>query len=194
MGWVLAAASAALLGWGVWIYNRLVHDRNLVAQALADVDVQLKRRADLVPRLVQTVRGNAAHEKAALAAVAELRGRLGEPGGHGGAAGAGRGATDAAEARRFADELRLGAALRRLVLLQENYPRLKADANFRDLVARLVEVEDHLQYARRFYNGAVKQYLTRTQTFPDLLVARAFAFRPAAFFGTDDRAAVEVKL
>lgn len=191
MGWVLAAALAALFVWAVWVFNRLVHDRNLVAQALADVDVQLKRRADLVPRLVEAVRGYAAHEKATLAAVTELRARLGTADGD---AGAPRAAAAAAAARRFADELRLGAALQRLVLLQENYPGLKADANFRDLAARLVEVEDHLQYARRFYNGAVKQYVTRLQTFPDLLVARAFAFRPAAFFETDDRAAVEVRL
>jgi LemA protein len=79
-------------------------------------------------------------------------------------------------------------------MVSENYPQLKADANFRDLSTRLVEVEDHLQFARRFYNGAVQQYVTRIQTFPDLIIARLFAFRPAAFFATEDRAAVEVKL
>ena len=87
-----------------------------------------------------------------------------------------------------------GAALGRLVLLQENYPALKADQNFRDLAAKLVDVEDHLQNARRFYNGAVKQYITRLQTFPDVIVARLFAFREAEFFETDDRAAVPVSL
>ncbi len=80
------------------------------------------------------------------------------------------------------------------MLLQENYPGLRADENFRDLAARLVDTEDQLQYARRFYNGAVKQYLTRLQTFPDLIVARVFAFREAAFFETDDRAPVQVAL
>jgi LemA protein len=79
-------------------------------------------------------------------------------------------------------------------MLQENYPQLKADASFRDLSAKLVEVEDHLQHARRFYNGAVKQYLTRLQTFPEVIVARLFDFRAPAFFETDERDAVQVRL
>ncbi len=182
MAIVVGLLVAAVLGYAVWVFNRLVHDRNLVAQAFADIDVQLKRRADLVPRLVEVVRGYASHERATLAAVTELRTQA--------ASLAARGP----DAGRFQAEAGLGTALRRLVLLQEGYPALKADASFRDLSGRLVEVEDHLQYARRFYNGAVKQYLTRLQTFPDLLVARAFAFRPAAFFETDDRAPVAVTL
>jgi LemA protein len=80
------------------------------------------------------------------------------------------------------------------VLLQENYPALKADANFRDLSAKLVEVEDQLQYARRFYNGAVQQYVTRIESFPDVIMAKAFGFRPFPFFETNDRAAVKVAL
>ena len=184
MGWIVGIAAVAVLGYGVWVFNRLVHDRNLVAQAYADIDVQLKRRADLVPRLVETVRGYAAHERATLDAVTELRTR----------ATALAAQAQGPDAQRFAAESGLGAALQRLVVLQESYPTLKADGNFRDLAARLVEVEDHLQYARRFYNGAVKQYLTRLQTFPDLIVARVLAFRPAAFFETDDRAAVGVAL
>jgi LemA protein len=183
MSWGLLVLIGLALGWGVWVFNRLVHDRNLVAQGYADVDVQLKRRADLVPRLVEVVRAYAAHERATLVAVTELRERLGALTG------------DAArQAERFASESGLSAALRRLVLLQENYPQLKADANFRDLAARLVEIEDALQYARRFYNGAVKQYVTRLQSFPDLVVARLFGFRPAAFFETEDRDAVQVAL
>jgi LemA protein len=74
-------------------------------------------------------------------------------------------------------------------MLAESYPQLKADAGFRDLAARLVEIEDHLQYARRFYNGAVQQYLTRMQSFPDLVIARLFRFKPMPFFETDDRGA-----
>ena len=88
----------------------------------------------------------------------------------------------------------LGGALSRLLVVSENYPQLKADANFRDLSAKLVEVEDHLQLARRFYNGAVKQYLTRMQSFPELIVARPFGFEPAPFFETEDREAVKVAL
>jgi LemA protein len=184
MTWIVGVAIVAAFGYGIWVFNRLVHDRNLVSQAFADIDVQLKRRADLVPRLVETVRGYAAHERATLNAVTELRTRVGT------LASQASGPDEA----RFTAEASLGVALQRLIVLQESYPTLKADGNFRDLSARLVEVEDHLQYARRFYNGAVKQYLTRLQTFPDLLIGRAFAFAPAAFFETDDRAPVEVKL
>lgn len=184
MTWIIAVAGAAVLAFGIWVFNRLVHDRNLVAQAFADIDVQLKRRADLVPRLVEVVRGYAAHERATLTAVTELRGQVT-------ALSARAGGPDP---QRFAAEAGLGSALQRLIVLQENYPALKADANFRDLSTQLVEVEDHLQFARRFYNGAVKQYITRLQTFPDLIVARLFSFRPAAFFETDDRAPVAVQL
>jgi LemA protein len=181
--WLLAAV---VTGYGVWVFNRLVADRNLVAQAFADIDVQLKRRADLVPRLVEVVRGYAAYERATLEAVVELRAQVQQAA-----------ATEAprdSHTGRLAAERRLGGALSRLLLLQENYPQLKADQNFRDLSARLIEIEDHLQYARRFYNGAVKQFATRRQRFPDLIVARAFGFRAPAFFETDDRDNVEVKL
>jgi LemA protein len=170
-----------VLGFGVGavlIYNRLVADRNQARQGFADIDVQLKRRADLVPRLVEVVRGYAAYEKALLATVTELRAKALNPPLH----------------EKFALEKELGRQLRSIVLLQENYPQLKADANFRDLSAKLVEVEDQLQFARRFYNGAVKQYVTRLQTFPDLLVARLFAFQPMPFFETDERGGVKVAL
>jgi LemA protein len=182
--WVTVLGVVALLVYAVIVFNRLVHDRNLVGQAFADIDVQLKRRADLVPPLVNVVRGYAEHERATLLAVTELRTQAT-------ALAARSGGPDA---DRFAVESGLGDALKRLLVLQENYPALKADGNFRDLASRLVEVEDHLQFARRFYNGAVQQYLTRVQTFPDLLVARLFAFRPAAFFASDERDAVQVQL
>jgi LemA protein len=169
----------AVLAAGIYFYNRLISDRNQARQGFADIDVQLKRRADLVPQLVEAVKGYAGYEKALLTTVTELRSNaLAAQGG----------------AARFALEKQLGAQLQNLVLLQEAYPQLKADANFRDLSAKLVEVEDHLQYARRFYNGAVKQYVTRLETFPDLLVARLFRFEPLPFFETDDRAAVKVAL
>jgi LemA protein len=169
----------AVLAAGIYFYNRLISDRNQARQGFADIDVQLKRRADLVPQLVEAVKGYAGYEKALLTTVTELRSNaLAAQGG----------------AARFALEKQLGAQLQNLVLLQEAYPQLKADANFRDLSAKLVEVEDHLQYARRFYNGAVKHYVTRLETFPDLLVARLFRFEPLPFFETDDRAAVKVAL
>jgi LemA protein len=179
MGWTLAILAAALLAGAIFLYNRLIADRNLARQGYADIDVQLKRRADLVPQLVEAVKGYAGYEKALLTTVAELRANaLAAQGG----------------AARFALEKQLGERLGQILLLQENYPQLKADANFLDLQAKLVDVEDHLQYARRFYNGAVKQYVTRLETFPDLIVARLFRFEPMPFFETDDRAPVKVQL
>jgi LemA protein len=174
-----AAIVLALLSGLVVLYNRLIADRNQARQGYADIDVQLKRRADLVPRLVETVRGYAAYEKAVLTGVTELR-------------AAALAAPRADE--RFGHERALGAGLQKLILLQEAYPQLKADANFRDLSAKLVEVEDALQYARRFYNGAVKQYVTRLESFPDLIMAKVFRFQPMPFFETSDRAPVRVAL
>ncbi|HZE59095.1 MAG TPA: LemA family protein [Burkholderiales bacterium] len=156
-----AMLSLAILAPAVWLYNRLVAERNLV------------------PQLVEAVRGYAAHEKALLTSVAELR-------------AAALAAPKAAE--RFTHERALGERLASLVLLQENYPQLKADANFRDLSAKLVEIEDALQYARRFYNGAVKQYLTRIESFPDNVMATLFRFQPVPFFETADREPVKVAL
>jgi len=169
----------ALLIGVAWLYNRLVAARNLARQGFADIDVQLKRRADLVPGLVEAVRGYAAYEKALLTTVTELRGAA---------------LADKTLAARFGHERRLGEGLKQLVLLQESYPQLKADANFRSLSQSLVEVEDHLQNARRFYNGAVKQYRTQLESFPDIMVARLFGFQPLPFFETDDREAIRVSL
>lgn len=177
--WLALVLIGALLVAAIVLYNRLVADRNQLRQGFADIDVQLKRRADLVPRLVDAVRAYADYEKALLTSVTELRA----------SALAARRAEE-----RFGIERSLGAQLQRLVLLREAYPQLKADANFRQLSESLVEVEDHLQYARRFYNGAVKQYRTRIESFPDLILARLLGFRPEPFFETDDRAAVKVTL
>ncbi|MGQ0544880.1 MAG: LemA family protein [Betaproteobacteria bacterium] len=175
----IAVLGVAIIFPAVWVYNRLIAARNLARQGYADIDVQLKRRADLVPRLVEAVRGYAAYEKALLTTVTELRSAA---------------MADETLAARFGHERKLGQGLKQLVLLQENYPELKADANFRQLSQGLVEVEDHLQHARRFYNGAVKQYATRLESFPDIVVARTFGFRPLPFFETDDREAVRVSL
>jgi LemA protein len=177
--WFAVTLLAILLVAGIVLYNRLVADRNQARQGHADIDVQLKRRADLVPQLVEAVKGYAGYEKALLTTVTELRGNA---------------LREQKSEARFALERQLGERLQQLVLLQENYPQLKADANFRDLSAKLVEVEDHLQFARRFYNGAVKQYVTRLEMFPDLIVARLFGFQPLPFFETDDREAVKVAL
>jgi LemA protein len=175
----IAFAGTVLIFGGVWLYNRLVAARNLARQGFADIDVQLKRRADLVPQLVEAVRGYAAYEKALLTTVTELRSAA---------------LADKSLAARFGHERRLGEGLKQLLLLQEAYPQLKADANFRQLSQSLVEVEDHLQNARRFYNGAVKQYQTQLESFPDILVARVFGFAPLPFFETEEREGVRVSL
>ena len=175
----MAIIGLAVIVPGVLLFNRLVSDRNQARQGYADIDVQLKRRADLVPRLVEVVKGYAAYEKAVLTGVTELR-------------AAALGAQGADE--RFAHERALGEGLKKLVVLQEAYPQLKADANFRDLQAKLTEVEDQLQYARRFYNGAVKQYLTRIESFPDIVIASLFRFQPVPFFETDDRSPARVSM
>ena len=176
-----AIVVAALAVFVIWIYNRLIGARNLAREGFADIDVQLKRRADLVPRLVEAVKGYASHEKALLTSVAELR-------------AAAVAAKPGVDAGRFVSARALGAGLKRLILLQESYPQLKADANFRDLSQKLVDTEDQLQYARRFYNGAVKEYRNRLESFPDVVVAWLFGFQPLPFFESDDRAAVKVEL
>lgn len=161
--------------YAVFVFNRLVRDRNLVRAGFSDIDVQLQRRHDLVPRLVEAVRGYAGFERSLLERVTELRGRASNT-------------DDVGELDR--NETALADGISRLVLLAEDYPELKAGENFRQLMEELVETEDHLQHARRYYNGAVRQFNTRIQQFPDLLVARALGFREAGFFS----AAIEARM
>ena len=162
---------AALSVWAVVIYNRLVRDRNRVAAAWSDIDVQLKRRHDLVPKLVESVRAYAGFEQATLAQVTELRTQ---------------GANIEAVAERGLLEGLLGAQLQRLFVLAEAYPDLKANASFLDLQRNISDVEGHLQHARRYYNGAVRNLNTRIDTFPDLLLARPFGYRYAEYFELED--------
>jgi len=173
---------AVLIATGIWIYNRLVADRNQVQAAWSDIDVQLMRRHELVPMLVDTVKAYAAYEKATLAAATELRSR-----------------SEAAEhlPDKAALEAQLEEALHRINVVAEAYPDLKADQNFRQLQSELTDIEDHIQYARRFYNGAVRILNTRIQSFPHLLIAGPLKFRPAEFFAVNEaqeREAVSVEL
>lgn len=178
---VAAVLVAALAAWAIAAYNRLVRLRNQVATAWSDIDVQLQRRHDLVPQLVAAVQGYARHEGAVLEAVTALRARA-------------LGLRDPAELGQV--EAELEQALGRLVLLREAYPELKASDNFAALQRDLVEVEEQLQYARRFYNGAVRDLNDGVQRVPDVLVARTFGFGEAAFFqaGADSREAPPVDL
>jgi len=154
----------------IWIYNAMIKSRNQVAAAWSDIDVQLKRRHDLVPQLVTTVKAYADYEKATMTAVTELRNRSAA-------------AKHLPEKARLEDEIE--QAVNQLLVVAESYPELKADQNFRQLQTELTAVEDHLQYARRFYNGAVRQLNTLVQSFPQLLLARLLGFKAAEFFEVD---------
>lgn len=178
---VAAAVVAVLAAWAVRAYNRLVRLRNQVATAWSDIDVQLQRRHDLVPQLVAAVQGYASHESAVLETVTALRARALD-------------LRDPAELGQV--EAELEQALGRMLLLREAYPDLKASENFMRLQDELVATEEQLQYARRFYNGAVRDLNDGAQRVPDVLVARTFGFGEAAFFqaGADSRSAPAVDL
>lgn len=181
IGLPLLVLLIVLLVWAVLGYNRLVRLRNLVRNGWADIDVQLQRRHDLVPPLVDIVRAYAAHEKSTMQLVTELRAQAMQTSQPGALAGL---------------EAQLEAGLGRLLALREAYPQLKADANFRQLQQALVEVEENLQFSRRFYNGAVRDFNTAIEKVPDVLIARAFGFAQQDYFqaGEASRAAVRVSL
>ena len=164
---------------GVVLYNRLIRSRNRVNTAWSDIDVQLQRRHDLVPRLVKAVDQYASYERATLEAVTELR----------------------AEAMRQVDvqakgraEEQLSQGVERLLALAENYPDLKANENFLALQRELVETENYLQFARRYYNGSVRDYNTMTESVPSNIVAGLFRFLPREFFQKTSDAAANVPL
>jgi LemA protein len=165
--WWLGAIALFVVAVAVALFNDLIAARNQVRAAWSDIDVQLTRRHDLVPQLVAAVQGYAMHERATLTLVAELRAR-------------------AMAAASLQDKARLEGELaqqvQRILALQESYPDLKASGNFLALQRDLVGIEDHLQYARRFYNGAVRDLNNKDETFPSLLVARAAAIGAAEFF------------
>ena len=171
----------AALVWAVVAFNRLVHLRNQVRNAWSDIDVQLKRRHDLVPELVALVKGYMGHERGVLQSVTELRSQA---------------VTIDSPAKLGNVESDLSRALAGVFALKEAYPDLKANQTFLQLQRDLVQVEDQLQYARRFYNGAVRDYNTDVQRLPDMIIARSFGFSDAEFFQADeqDRPPVNVDL
>jgi LemA protein len=162
----LVLATAALL-WGVVSYNLLVRDHHRVAHSWSDVGVQLARRHDLVPKLVEVVQRHAGYERAVLEEVTALRTA---------------GMRETSPAALGAVEGRLGAGLQRLLAIAEAYPDLTASASYLELMRNLSDVEQQIQFARRYYNGAVNNLNTRIATFPDLLVARLLRFVPAEYF------------
>ena len=163
------------------LYNRLVRLRNMVREGWSGIDVQLKRRANLIPNLVETVKGYMGHERDLLEKVTELRSRSMQAG-------------DLGEKQRV--ESALTGGLARLFAVAEGYPELKANQNFQDLQKQLSDVEDQIQLARRYYNGTVRNFNTAIESFPGNLVAGWFAFQPAEFFEIEepaDRAVPDVK-
>jgi LemA protein len=181
MTFVWGLIAAAILIWVVIAYNRLVRLRNQVRTAWADIDVQLTRRHDLVPQLVEAVKGYAAHERSVLDLVTGLRSQ----------------AVSLSSPAKLAEvESALEQALGRVFALKEAYPDLKASENFAQLQGGLVEVEEHLQYARRFYNGAVRDYNDTVQRIPDVLIARIGMFSLSEFYQAreEERSAVRVEM
>jgi LemA protein len=169
---ILGVVVLLLLG-AVVIYNKLVTNKNMVAEGWSGIDVQLKRRNDLIPNLIETVKGYMGHERSVLEQVTELRAKSLQ------AAGVG----DKARA-----EGALGAALANLFAVAENYPDLKASQNFIELQKSLADIEDQIQLARRYYNGAARNFNILIQSFPSNLVANTFQFTPVEYFEIEEAA------
>jgi LemA protein len=149
-------------------YNALVALKNYIRESWSNVDTELKRRYDLIPNLVAVVKGYAAHERAVLERVTELRNRCA--------------ANNGSPSEQAVDEKQLVDSLKQLLVVVENYPQLKADQNFLKLQTELVNTEDRIQAARRFYNGNVRDYRNKCETFPSNLVANMFGFKSEGDF------------
>lgn len=171
--WIIVGLVAAALIYAIVIFNRLVRSRQMANEAWSGIDVQLKRRGELVPNLVDSVKGYAAHERELLQRVTELR-------------NAAQALPNADVARRGEVEGALSAAVKRIMALAEAYPDLKASTNFLELQRELSRLEDEIQMARRYYNGAVRNLNTLIESFPSNLVAGTFCFQQRPFFELAD--------
>ncbi len=169
MMWILLAIVVFILLWLVLAYNGLITSRNRTQEAFSDINVQLKRRYDLIPNLVSTVQGYASHEKTVFEDVTKARSNAMQATG-----------TDKAGA-----ENQLSGALKSLFAVAENYPDLKANQNFLSLQNELTDTEDKIQAARRFYNGMVRDFNTKLQVFPTNIFANMMGFTKMDFFGND---------
>jgi LemA protein len=188
-GWVILAIVVAIAIWAMMIYNGLVALRNRFKNAYAQIDVQLKRRYDLIPNLVEVVKGYLKHERETLEAVIKARNQA-VSAAQGAAANPGN---PAAMQSLGQAEGALSGVLGRLFALAEAYPDLKADRQFASLQADLADTENKVAYARNYYNGAVEIFNTRAQTVPGNLVAGLFRFAPAEFFKADVDARAPVR-
>ncbi len=169
---IISAVVVIVVLWLVLAYNGLVRTRNQAQEAWSDIDVQLKRRYDLIPNLVSTVQGYAAHEKTVFEDVTKARSQAMQ-------------ATAGPNAAKADAENQLSGALKSLFAVAENYPDLKANQNFLALQNELTDTEDKIQAARRFYNGMVRDLNTKIQVFPNNMFASAFGFTKMDFFGND---------
>jgi len=173
-GWVVLGVVVVIVIWAISVYNGLVAMRQRTNQAFADIDVQLKQRHDLIPNLVETVKGYAAHERGTLEAVVQARNAaIAAPG----------------VEQKVAAENMLSGALRQLFALSESYPDLKANQNFQQLQAELSDIENKLAASRRFFNSAVQEYNTGIQQFPAAIFAGMFGFSQRTFFDLGDQRA-----
>ncbi len=171
--WIVLAVAVVIVIFGVVLYNRLVKTQQMANEGWSGIDVQLKRRADLIPNLVDTVKGYAGHERTLFEEIARLRTE------------AGRIREDDVAARGAA-EGKLSAAVGQLMALAEAYPDLKASENFGKLQAELATVEDEIQMSRRYYNGAVRNLNIMVESFPSNLMAQLFGFRLRDYFEIED--------
>jgi LemA protein len=175
MDMILFAVLIAGVAYAIFAYNGLVKARQMVREAWSGIDVQLKRRADLIPNLIETVKGYAAHEKDTFTEVIEMRSRAqAVPSGD-------------VEGRAQAESM-LGMALGKLFALAEAYPELKANENFSELQESLEEMESEIQMSRRYYNGAARNLNVKVESFPSNLIANAFKFNQADYFEIENEA------
>jgi len=170
---VLLVIAAVLAVWAVAIYNGLVRRRTVVGEAWSGIEAQLKRRADLIPNLVETVKGYATHERETFDELARLRSQ---------------GQAQADVAQRAQTEQAITAAIGKVMAVAEAYPALRASENFQSLQKDLADIEDQIQLARRYYNGAVRDLNVMVQQFPSNIVAGRTGFKTAAFFEIEDAA------
>jgi LemA protein len=171
--YILLGVLVVLLLGAVTIYNRLVTNKNLVAEGWSGIDVQLKRRNDLIPNLIETVKGYMGHERGVLDQVTELRAKS---------------QTAQSVGEKAKAEGAMGAALANLFAVAENYPDLKASQNFLDLQKSLADIEDQVQLARRYYNGTARNFNILIQSFPSNLLASAFHFTTVEYFEIEEAA------
>ena len=177
--WIAVAVLAVVGVYAIVVFNRLIRARNLVREGWSGIDVQLRRRSDLVPSLIETVKGYAGHERTLFAEVTAKRNEA---------------LNATSVSGRASAEQELQGSVRRVFAVAEAYPELKASQNFLELQRQLAELEDQLQMARRYYNGTVRDYNIGIQSFPDLILARVTGFHEEQFFETDDTAVPSVKL